>query len=157
MRVQADIVLKAPPQEVWDYVAEPTNYLDFMVGFTRWEIEGKQRAGLGARYRMLMKVGSAEVGGLIEIVEFDPPRDLAWNSVMGLDQRGRWRLREVEGGTRVTLRLVYVTGGGIPGLIAERVAAHQVRRNLEGTLLGLKRAVESQRLRAARDRARALA
>ena len=30
--------------------------------------------GLGARYRMLMRVGSAEVGGLIEIVECQPSR-----------------------------------------------------------------------------------
>ena len=41
-----------------------------------------------------MRVGSAEVGGLIETVEFGPERDLAWTSVTGIDQRGRWRLRE---------------------------------------------------------------
>ena len=40
-----------------------------------------------------MRVGSAEVGGLIEVVEFSPDCDLAWNSVTGIDQRGRWRLR----------------------------------------------------------------
>ena len=33
-------------------------------------------------------------------------RDLAWTSVTGIDQRGRWRLRETDDGrTRVTLRL----------------------------------------------------
>ena len=71
-----------------------------------------RRGRLGARYRMLMRVGSADVGGLIEIVEFDDGRDLAWTSVTGIDQRGRWRIRETpDGRTRVTLRLSY----GAPG------------------------------------------
>ena len=88
--------------------------LDFFAGVTRWECVGGPRTGLGARYRMLMRVGSAEVGGLIETVEFDPERDLAWTSVTGIDQRGRWRLREGRDGTRVELRLQFgVAGGGI--------------------------------------------
>lgn len=153
MRVEVRITINASPEQVWAHLAEPSNYLDFMVGFTRWEIEGEHRSGLGARYRMLLKVGSAEVGGLIEIVEFDEPRDMAWNSVMGLDQRGRWRLRPDGDGTKVTLRLSYLAGGGLAGLIAERVAAPQVRRNLDGTLHGLKRAVEAECLRAAREHA----
>ena len=74
---------------------------------------------------MLIQVGSAEVGGLIEVVEFSEERDMAWSSVTGVDQRGRWRLREVGGGrTRVELRFAYgVAGAGITGYISELVAA----------------------------------
>ena len=54
-----------------------------------------------------MRVGSAEVGGLVEVVEWDEHRDWAWTSVTGIDQRGRWRLREREfGRTHVELRLM---------------------------------------------------
>ena len=49
---------------------------------------------MGSRYRMRMHVGSADVGGLVEVVELDENRDLAWTSVTGIDQRGRWRLRD---------------------------------------------------------------
>ena len=45
-----------------------------------------------------MRVGSAEIGGLIEIVEFDEPGDMAWTSITGIDQRARWRLREADDG-----------------------------------------------------------
>ena len=93
MRLNESIVVSAPPKLVWDYIADPDNALHFMSGVTRWEVEGEQRTGLGARYRMLMRVGSAEIGGLVEVVEFDEPRDMAWSSVTGVDQRGRWRLR----------------------------------------------------------------
>ena len=88
-----------------------------MSGVTRWEVVASKRSGLGARYRMLMRVGSAEMGGLVEIVECSPERDMAWSSVTGVDQRGRWRLREVGGDrTRVEFRFAYgVAGAGITG------------------------------------------
>ena len=93
MRIAEHVDVLAPPPIVWEQVSDPARVLDFFAGVTRWECVGGPRTGLGARYRMLMRVGSAEVGGLIEVVEFDAERDLAWNSVTGIDQRGRWRLR----------------------------------------------------------------
>ena len=77
---------------------------------------------------MLLRVGAAEVGGLIEIVEWNPPYELAWTSITGVDQRGRWRLREIRGGrTRIELRRGYgVAGAGLTGWIAERIAQPSV-------------------------------
>ena len=60
-----------PPEGVWERVADPSRYLHFMSGFTRWEVASEKPTGEGARYRMLMRVGSAEVGGLVEVVEWD--------------------------------------------------------------------------------------
>jgi uncharacterized membrane protein len=152
MRVQAGIDIAAPPALVWDFVTDPARYLHFMNGVTRWEVASEQVRGRGARYRTLMRVGSAEVGGLIEVVEHEEPRDLAWTSVTGIDQRGRWRLRERAGGarTRVELRLQYgVAGAGIVGWIAEQIAAPTVRENLRRSLRELKRQAEHEQARAA--------
>jgi len=98
---------------------------------------------------MLFRIGSAEVGGLIEIVEWDEPCDLAWTSVTGLDQRWRFRLREASGGrTRVELRLAYgVAGSGLSGWLAERIAAPTVTGHLRRSLQQLKRLVEHEQLR----------
>jgi len=157
VRLTESIVVSAPRQLVWDYIAEPSNYLRFMSGITRWEVAGEKRSGLGARYRMLVRVGSAEVGGLIEIVEWNEERALAWSSVLGVDQRGRWRLRGLpDGRTRVELRFAYgVAGSGIPGWIAELVAAPQLGTHLRRSLRQLKRQVEHARLRAEAARRRA--
>jgi len=160
MRLNESIVISAPPKRVWDYLAEPSNYLHFMSGITRWEVDGEQRSGPGARYRMLIRVGSAEVGGLIEIVEWKEERDMAWSSVTGVDQRGRWRLRELpDGRTTVELLFAYgVAGSGIPGWIDEFFAAPQLGGHLRRSLQQLKRQVEHEQLRAeaaARDRERA--
>jgi fatty-acyl-CoA synthase len=75
------------------------------------------------------------VGGLIEIVEYDEPREMAWTSVTGIEQRGRWRLREQEDGTTlVTLRLSYSAPGTFLSTIADVVSARLVKSNLRESL-----------------------
>jgi uncharacterized membrane protein len=161
VRVSANSRVAAPIDAVWAIVSDPTQALSFMSGVTRWEVASDQPIGLGARYRMLFRIGSAEVGGLIEVVEWDKPRDLAWTSVTGIDQRGRLRLRESPGGrTRVEFRLAYgVAGSGLSGWIAERVAGPTVAGHLRRSLQQLGRLVEQEQRReraAERRAARAL-
>jgi uncharacterized membrane protein len=162
MRAAESIEVSAPPEVVWKVISDPTRYLHFLSGFTRWEVVSDDPAGLGARYRMLMRVGSAEIGGLIEVVEWDECRELAWNSVTGIDQRGRWRLRERPGGrTHVEFRMTAgVAGSGILGWLSEQIAKPTVTGHLRRSLQQLKRQVEHEELReraAARRRARAAA
>jgi uncharacterized membrane protein len=149
MRVSASTIVSAPMESVWAIVSDPERTLSYMSGVTRWEVIGEQPTGLGARYRMLMRVGSAEVGGLIEIVEWVQARELAWNSITGVDQRGRWRLRPAPGGgTRVEIRLAYgVAGSGIGGWVAERIAGPVVSGHLKSTVRQLARLVEHEHLR----------
>ena len=155
MRLNESVVVSVPQQDVWDYLSDLDNYLHFMSGITRWEREGEQTSGLGARRRMLIRVGSAEVGGLIEVVEWDPPNDLAWSSVTGVDQRGRLRLRPVgSNSTRVELRYAYgVAGSGLSGWISEKVSAPTISSHLRTSLQQLKRVVEDERRRTEAARA----
>ena len=101
-----------------------------MSGITRWEVVGSKRSGLGARYRMLLRVGSAEVGGLIEVVEFaatptspgrrSPASTSAAAGACAAGNDGR--------STVTTLRLSYgVAGAGHLGLA--RRAASPPRRS----------------------------
>ena len=149
MRVVASTEIAAPIESVFAIASDPERVLSFMSGITRWEVVGARAQGLGARYRMLLRVGSAEVGGLIEIVEYVPPCDFAWTSVTGVDQRGRFRLRpRGPDRTRVELRLAYgVAGAGIGGWIAERLASRMVATHLRRTVRGLKRLVEYEQMR----------
>jgi uncharacterized membrane protein len=146
VRVEQSVTVNAPRDAVWEFITDPGHYLDVIDGLTRWEVAGDKDRGLGARYRMLLQVGSAQVGGLIEVVEWSPPGDMAWSSVTGIDQRGRWRVRAASGDrTRLTFRFAYgVAGGGITAMIAERVAAPSLRRRLRRSLLNIKQAIEER-------------
>jgi uncharacterized membrane protein len=157
MRINQSVLVSAPPQTVWNYIADPENYLRFMSGITRWEVVGDRANGLGARYRILVRVGAAEVGGLIEMIEWAEPHDIAWHSVTGIDQRGRWRIREQDGRqSRVEFRFAYgVVGGGPAGWITEFAAAPGVRRQMRRTLRQLKRQVEHEQRRLEAERRRA--
>ena len=148
MRIEQKVTVDAPRHLVWEYVTEPANYPVFMEGLTRWDIAGDRHTGLGARYRMLIRVGAADVGGLIEIVEWQPEGDMAWSSVTGVDQRGRWRLRDLgDDRTRVTFRFAYgVAGGGITGDDRRAGRAIPLNRRFRHSLLNLKRAVEERAL-----------
>src|SRR5436309_2119522 len=152
MRVEQSITIDAGIDRVWEVVYALPNYKKWMAGLVRWEPDARKRKGLGARYNMRLKVGSVAVGSLIEIVECDPPCDLAWTSVTGLDQRGRWRLRELQGeGTQVTLRLSYQSPGGVLALVTDRVSSRLVRQNLRQSLERLKRDVEGGRIEMSKE------
>jgi len=157
MRLAECVEVSAPPQAVWEYLAEPEHYLRFMSGVTRWEVQGEQRSGKGTRIRMLIRIGAAEVGGLIEMIEWAEPRDMAWTSITGVDQRGRFRIRQLpRGRSKVELRYQYgVAGSGVFGWISERVSAPTLRRHIRRSLHRLKRQVEHEQLRAEAERRRA--
>jgi acyl-CoA synthetase (AMP-forming)/AMP-acid ligase II/uncharacterized membrane protein len=147
MRIERSTRIAAPPEQIWKLLDDPAFYTRGMAGITRWRVEGRRKSGLGARYSMLMEVGSAQVGGLIEIVEHDPPCDLAWTSITGIDQRGRWRLREQDDGTtQVTLRLSYHAPGGLLATVSDRLSSRIVSGKIEESLERLRAEVEGERL-----------
>jgi fatty-acyl-CoA synthase len=145
VRVDESITVHCRPSSVWDVVGDPRQYASVMHGVTRWQpLRAAEATGVGARYAMRMRVGATDVGGEVEVVEYSPCADLAWTGVTGIDQRGRWRLREVEPGlTTLTLRIAYQSPGGLTGLIADRISARQVRDNVRRTLQTVRERCES--------------
>lgn len=144
MRVAMHTEIAAPREQVWSHIVDPDRLLEFMDGMTRWEAEGTKRSGVGARFTMRMRVGSVELGGLVEIVEFDPPCDMAWSSITGVDHRGRWRLRPGDAGrTHVELRVTYYAPNSFIGPIVDLIAWPMVRARLQRSLQELAQRVEA--------------
>src|SRR5690242_548389 len=147
MRVEATVDIDAPCEDVWDLVTDPETYTRVLAGITRFDVEGRKQRGLGARYSMRMAVGSAQIGGLVEVVEYDAPRDMAWTSVNGIDHRVRWRVRQKDDGTtKVTFRLSYQSPGALLGTVADYVSAPLVQRTLRESLERLKAEIEGDQM-----------
>lgn len=143
MQIILDTEIAVSRELVWRCLIDPDHYLDFMEGITQWSVDEGTTIGLGSRISMRMSVGAAKLGGLIEIVEFDPPCDIAWTSVTGVAQRGRWRLRPVDKNrTRVEIRVSYHLEGGFWAYFAGRIASPMVRAHLKHSLANLKQRVE---------------
>jgi fatty-acyl-CoA synthase len=143
VRIEESIEVEAPREAVWEEVRDPARYGRFLHGLGTWEPQSDGEPGLGSRYRMRLTVGPTQAGGLLELVEYEEPTELAWTSILGVDQRGRWRLREsAGGGTKVTVRLYYQAPGRVFGALADRLAAPRVRESLRTALESLKHRVE---------------
>lgn len=145
MRVEQRACIEAPRERVWEVVSDPRRYQDFFQGLVVADVLSEHATGCGARWSIRLVVGAAALGGTVEVVEHEPPGDLAWNAVTGLSLRGRWRLRErTAGRTEVVFRLAYQAPGGLSGVLADRVAAPIVRRRLRESLRQLQELVEAE-------------
>src|SRR5581483_2547124 len=122
-------------EHVWEVVKDPAGYAGLLEWAEFTATEDDREPGVGARYDMHVEVGSASVGGLVEIVEYDPGCDIAWTGVTGVEQRGRSRLRNAPGGgTRLTMRMSYGAPGALLGTLAELVSVRQVTTNVRRSL-----------------------
>jgi uncharacterized membrane protein len=142
VRIEQRIRIAAPRDRVWRYVSEPERYSEFMVG-SRWDpVPGEPVSGLRARFEICIEVASTDLGGTVEIVEWEPPHQISWTNITGIDHRGRWILRDRGEETDVTIRLSYQVPGGILALVASRLGAPILRRDLRQSLTSLKDLVE---------------
>src|SRR5690242_17859258 len=141
MRVEETIRIAAPREEVWRYVSAPERYSEFMVN-SRWEhCPGEPAGGLRARFTITLEVGSIDLSGMIEFVEWDPPHEIAWVNITGIDQRGRWILRDCGSQTEVTLRASYQVPGGVLALVASQLGRPLISRDLRRSLESLREVV----------------
>ena len=144
MRVDESIRIAAPREEVWRFISEPGCYSQFMINSTWSSVEGEPTSGLRARWNIDIEVGSIDLSGLIEFVEWDPPHEIAWTNITGIDQRGRWILRDRgPEGTAVTMRVSYQVPGGVLALVASQFGRPIIRRDLRRSLEALREAVRN--------------
>ena len=142
IRIERDSHIDRKPDEVFALLSDPSRYTSFFSGVTLWEPRSEKATGIGARWRVLMKVGSIEAGGTISVSTWEDDRLIAWSSERGIRQKGRWTLDPEGDGTRLTLLMEYELAGGPVGWVVERIAARIVGRNMTATMLALRRLLE---------------
>ncbi|HSO97327.1 MAG TPA: AMP-binding protein [Solirubrobacteraceae bacterium] len=144
MRIEESVTIEAPREAVWALLHDPVRYpalLDWVTAFDPREADCEP--GVGARYEMRVAVGSADVGGEVEIIEYDACADIVWTSVTGIEQRGRLRLRSAgQDRTRLTMRISYGAPGALLGTLAELLSMPQVGTRVRRGLQNVKRVAE---------------
>lgn len=140
--IRRSIAIEAPLRKVFDLVDDPGRYTEFFVGMTKWEPRSKKRRGVGAKYRVLMQVGSIEAGGTIRVTERVLNESIEWTWEQGIHQSGRWKVEDADGGTQLTLEVRYDLSGGPLGRVVEHLSGRIVERNLWATLLAARRLLE---------------
>jgi fatty-acyl-CoA synthase len=145
MRIEARLPVAAAPDEVWAVVSDPCVIGALSDTLLVDELEPGSKPGIGARYRALLRVGPVPVGGNVEIIEFNEPRDMAWTTLTGVDHRLRIRIRErAEDGTWLTVRFAY-DSPGLLGSVADLVSFPTVRGAIHDLLRQMVERVERDR------------
>jgi ribosome-associated toxin RatA of RatAB toxin-antitoxin module len=142
IQVRRTLAVERDAATVFALISDAARYPEFFAGITKWEPRSRKRRGVGARFRVLMKVGSIEAGGTVVVEQWEDERLIAWRSEAGLRQSGRWELEPTDTGAAVTLELEYDLSGGPVGWLVERLVASIVGRNLLATLLAARRMLE---------------
>jgi uncharacterized protein YndB with AHSA1/START domain len=115
MRVEAEITIERPREEVFDYIAR-AEYLPEYVSDFAWVkqlSEGSPRGGTEYGYQMVR----GQVEGTFQWTEFTEPSNLAWHGPPvksgpgSMEPSGSWELSEQDGGTRVKLAMTPEPGG----------------------------------------------
>lgn len=136
--VSAQRVIAAPPEKIFDVLADPTKHPVIDGSGTVKSARGNpQRLQLGSKFGMGMRMG---LPYLIRntVVEFDDNRRIGWQHPA--HNVWRYELEPVEGGTKVTETFDWSHGRG-KGFVERVGFPERNRKGMEATLERLDRLV----------------
>ena len=120
--------IKRPVEEVFAFIADPTNDPRWCPPVLEAEQITGDGPGKGARYRQTVKPGPKRLTSTMELTEYDPNRCVAWQGGNEMAQfQGRYDVEAVNGSTRITM--------------TSNLAARGLLRLLEPLLLRASRSV----------------
>ncbi len=145
MRIAETVIVRVPPESVWERIADPRRWPQDLGRMHCVHVPGSPELGTGARYWLHLEVGAAEVGSLIEVLEYQPASALSWTTIEGFEQRGHWRLRDRgDGSSELSLSIGYQASGGLAALVTDEISSVFVRRYVRDALDTLGRRLDGR-------------
>jgi uncharacterized protein YndB with AHSA1/START domain len=140
IHLHRSLAIARRPEAVFGLLTDPDRFPDVFVGI-KWKLLSP-RLELGARFRILTRVGPIIAGSVVRVVAWDPPWNLTWAHEAGIEQRGDFTLLPVEGRTEVHLDVAFALPGGAVGWLVERISRRIVGLHMQATLLSARRLLE---------------
>lgn len=95
-RVRIDSTIAVPLGFAFDYVADFRNGSDWVFGMSGVEVVGERQHGLGTVYAGAIKLGPSTLRADSEIVRWEPPQVVAFESVRGFVNRSTWAFNAID-------------------------------------------------------------
>ena len=137
MRVQRTVEVLAPPEKVFEILADLRSRARFMADLETWEHLKGPTEGEGGQYRLRQRIGPVALISYVQVVDWKPPHIFGWTSLRGLRTWGRFTVKPTDRGSIVTLRLGFASGENLLSFVVDRVASPLVRRQADTTLHAL--------------------
>jgi uncharacterized protein YndB with AHSA1/START domain len=143
--IVSSIEIARPPEEVFEYVADPSRLAEWQESVVSARAEGGGPPSVGSRVTTRRKVGRRERTMTMEMTDISPPRRWA---VRGTDGPVRGiangTVEALDGGARsqVTIELDF-EAHGLGKLLVPLVVRRQAREEMPKNLRNLKKRLES--------------
>jgi carbon monoxide dehydrogenase subunit G len=141
-RVERQITIAAPRDRVFAFVADHRNALKWMHNFTRFDPVEPGAYGLGAKVDASGLVMGFPIATKLEIVGFDPPRQLVSKTTGRLKSTSTWDFKSEGEGTRVVFTGEYDLPGPLLRMIGGPFVQHELETSAEASLRNLKQNLE---------------
>lgn len=140
--ITKSVLIKAPVEKVFDYVADPTTHPLFWKAIS--DITNVQTLPNGGRsFNWKYKMGGMKFDGASEWVEYVPNQRIVSISTKGIDSTLRWQFQPEADGTRMTFEVGYNIPVPLLGKVAENFLVKQNEGEVDSLLVNLKTQMES--------------
>jgi len=143
--VSGTILIRRPPEAVYDLAWRPERATEWIVGMVAAGNvrPGDPATGLGCRFDWTYRMMGFTYRGQNRVVEAERPLCLREESSGDLVSIWAWRFEPLEGGTRVHLTVTYAPPLGWLGRLLDPILLRGLnQRALDGTLANLKQMLE---------------
>ena len=104
VRIEADVVINRPVEEVFAYSGNPENNVKWQVHRRGSVITSEGPIGVGTTYTDEVQFLGRRIKEIFEITEYDPNRKVSQKSISGpMGVKGSLIWESVEGGTKVAV------------------------------------------------------
>lgn len=144
LEFRAGVTVKTTPERAFDYFADHRHVAEVLEGVSRWEPIGPRSKGIGARYQVEMVALGLPLKNVLRLDRWRRPYEIGWVSESGLvKQEGGFTFREVAGGVRIELRIVYEPPASVIGAAVARRMDGLIRLRLERALEQIRDVLEA--------------
>jgi uncharacterized membrane protein len=138
---ESEILIEAPPEEVWALISDLERGPDWSVVTLECTLTSDGPPGPGCTYRSVSRFAASKLTTEHEIVEWVPPRRMVTRVIKGAESTFVQTCEAQGEGTVLTMRNDFGVPSGLPGPIADKLA-QQVTGTLAKELARIKEVVE---------------
>ncbi|MBI3163845.1 MAG: SRPBCC family protein [Chloroflexi bacterium] len=142
MKLEKSIHINCTPEKAFAFATDFANAPKWMVGFIEAKILTEGAPRMGTQYMFASKFIGQKMEMKSEITAWDPPTRYDYKSIdVPVSMNGGFSFVAEDGGTLVTMHAEGEFGGLFK--LAEGVMKNQMDKQMEDTIQGLKKALES--------------
>lgn len=143
-RIEKSIVINAPVEKVFTFMAEPSHLPEIWPSMVEVKDIKQTEAHVGTSYRWMYKMAGMRFEGTSETTEYRENQRVIVENKSGIPSKFTWTYEPQGAGTKLTVNAEYTIPMPLLGKLAEPIIAKQNEREAETLLANLKVRMEGQ-------------